>query len=67
MHVIRKDRVFDLAKYSENFGCFAEDLNGDGWPDLVVLPFPGQDIYWYENPKGQPGPWKQHKIWHRLL
>src|SRR5882757_5247233 len=32
MHVIRKDRVFDLLVYSECFGCFAEDLNGDGWP-----------------------------------
>jgi hypothetical protein len=64
MHVIREDRVFKLDKYSESFGCFAEDLNGDGWPDLVVLPFPGREIYWYENPKGQPGPWKQHVIWH---
>jgi hypothetical protein len=62
-HVIRKDRVFDLKVYSESFGCFAEDLNGDGWVDLVVLPFPGREIYWYENPGPKGGPWKQHLIW----
>lgn len=64
MHVIRKDRVFDLARYSESFGCFAEDLNGDGWPDLIVLPFPGQAVHWYENPGLKSGPWKEHLIWH---
>src|SRR4051794_16773616 len=35
MHVIRKDRKFDPVNYSESFGCFADDFNGDGWPDLI--------------------------------
>ncbi len=64
LHVIRKDRIFDPKNYSESFGCFAEDLNGDGWQDQIVIPFPGQPCHWYENPRGQPGPWKQHLIWH---
>jgi hypothetical protein len=64
MHVIRKDRAFDPVNYSESFGCFAGDFNGDGWPDLIVVPFPGKAIYWYENPKGQPGPWKEHLLCH---
>jgi hypothetical protein len=64
MHVIRKDREFDPAVYSESFCCWTEDLNGDGWDDLIVVPFPGQAIHWYENPRGQSGPWKEHLIWH---
>src|SRR5262245_36501022 len=70
MHVIREDRKFDLLRYSETFGCFADDLNGDGWPDLIVIPFPGHPVCWYENPKGkyvdakgQPGLGMEHVIW----
>src|SRR5258707_9962206 len=38
--------------YSKSFCCWTEDLNGDGYPDLIVIRFPGQPCYWYENPKG---------------
>jgi FG-GAP-like repeat len=67
MHEIRKpprDYGDGLKGYSESFLCWADDLNRDGWPDLIVIRFPGQPCYWYENPKGQPGPWKEHLIWH---
>src|SRR5262249_55534037 len=50
--------------YSESFCCWAEDINGDGWPDLIVIPFPGKAAHWYENPQGQPTLWKEHEIWH---
>src|ERR1700732_2430061 len=51
MHVIRKDQTFKPAeRYSECFGCFADDFNGDGWVDVLILPFPGAPCYWYENP-----------------
>jgi hypothetical protein len=70
-HVIRKDprdnkldpRPWDPANYSECFGCFSGDFNRDGWPDVLVIPFPGKPCYWYENPRGKPGPWKQHMVW----
>src|SRR5262245_41088605 len=39
--------------YSHGFCCWAEDLNGDGWPDLIVIDFPGTPCYWMENPKGK--------------
>jgi hypothetical protein len=52
------------AGYSHSFACWAEDLNGDGWPDLIVIDFPGTPCYWLENPKGKPGHWKKHVIWH---
>lgn len=50
--------------YSNTFACWADDLNGDGWPDLIVVGFPGAPCHWYENPKGKDGHWKEHMIWH---
>jgi hypothetical protein len=50
--------------YSHTFACWADDVNGDGWPDLIVIDFPGTPCYWLENPKGKPGHWKKHVIWH---
>jgi hypothetical protein len=62
MHVIRQDRSFDPAVYSESFCCFVDDFNGDGWPDVIIVPFPGKAIHWYENPRGKDEPWKEHLI-----
>ena len=45
--------VFDPLKYSDNFFAFTHDFNADGWPDVLVLGFPGVDASWYQN----PGPW----------
>jgi hypothetical protein len=66
MHPIRKlgDYKNGDGPYSHTFACWAEDLNGDGWPDLIVIDFPGAPCYWLENPKGAAGDWKQHEIWH---
>jgi len=47
--------------YSDSFLTFAYDFNGDGWPDVLVLGFPGEASYWHENPKGKPGLWPVHK------
>jgi hypothetical protein len=64
------DHKDGLGNYSRVFACWAEDLNGDGYPDLVVIAFPGEPCYWMENPKGQadkdgkPVHWKKHTIWH---
>jgi len=57
------DDGHDPLNYSNSFGCFADDFNGDGWPDVIILPFPGEPCYWYENPKGQGGYWKPHLVW----
>ena len=63
-HVLRAegDRKFDLLKYSDSFCCFAGDFNGDGWPDVIVIPFPGNPCYWYENPGEKGGLWKAHLL-----
>ena len=65
MHEIRKvgDYGNGLASYSECMLCWADDINGDGWPDQIVIGYPGKAAYWYENPKGQEGHWKEHVIW----
>jgi hypothetical protein len=53
-----------LHSYSACMTCWTDDVNGDGWIDQVVVGFPGSPAYWYENPKGKPGHWPQHEIWH---
>jgi hypothetical protein len=66
VHEIRKpyrDYGNGLNGYSESFCNWADDINGDGWPDLIVIRFPGAPCYWYENPQGSAGHWKEHLLW----
>ena len=65
-----RDYKDGLGNYSRSFFCWAEDLNGDGYLDLIVIDFPGKPCYWMENPKGKhtgedgkPVHWKKHIIW----
>ena len=53
-----------LRNYSHSFACWADDFNGDGYPDLIVIDFPGDPCFWLENPQGKEGHWKKHIIWH---
>ena len=59
-HEIRPPKEFDPKGYSDAFLTFTGDFNGDGWSDVLYVPFPGQDAYWYENPGAKGGPWKKH-------
>jgi hypothetical protein len=59
-HILRADRKFDLGRYTDSFCCFTDDYTGDGYPDVIVIPFPGAPCYWYENPGAKGGLWKQH-------
>ena len=65
-HDIRKpgDYGDGLHSYSECMTCWTDDVNGDGWADQIVVGFPGNAASWYENPKGNPGHWTRHEIWH---
>ncbi len=55
-------KEFDPHGYSESFANFAEDVNGDGRSDLVVVGFPRRETFWYEQPEKQEGPWKRHVV-----
>ena len=48
--------------YSNNFFAWVYDFNKDGWNDVLVIGFPGQDTSWFENPKGQDRHWTRHKV-----
>ncbi|HWN97078.1 MAG TPA: VCBS repeat-containing protein, partial [Methylomirabilota bacterium] len=55
--------------YSDNFFAFTDDFNEDGWDDILIYGFPGQDASWYENPKRSgdasgTGHWKRHKVFN---
>lgn len=65
-HPIREQKDYGDGSggYSNSFANFAHDLNGDGWSDVICIDFPGTPCYWFENPKGGEGNWKQHEIWH---
>jgi VCBS repeat protein/FG-GAP repeat protein len=53
---------YDPLSYSHAFQTFADDLNGDGWTDLLVVDWPGAMTWWLENPKQANEPWKQHIV-----
>ena len=60
-HEIRPVKEFDpKTQSSDNFLNFVYDFNGDGWPDVLAIPYPGLDCYWYENPAGKDQHWAKH-------
>ncbi|QDV70024.1 FG-GAP repeat protein [Rosistilla carotiformis] len=59
-HEIRTPEAFDPHGYSDNFLTYTGDFNGDGWDDVLYVPWPGKDAVWHENPAGKQGHWKSH-------
>lgn len=54
---------FNPKGYSNSFCAFAEDVNGDGWTDVLVVDFPGTPTWWFENPKDSESKiWKKHTV-----
>jgi hypothetical protein len=63
MHQLtEKAPEYNPKNYSNAFCCFAEDVNGDGWSDLLVVDFPGTPTWWFENPKETGKPWPKHTV-----
>lgn len=52
----------DRLAYSENFIVDIEDVDGDGWEDILIVGFPGEAAYWYENPGNTDGYWPRNLI-----
>jgi len=62
-HELRPVGQYDPTKgYSRCFANFALDVNKDGWVDSIVVGIPGEPCYWYENPRNQPGHWKERLV-----
>jgi putative heme-binding domain-containing protein len=53
---------FSIEGYSDHFFTFADDFNTDGRPDLLTIPIPGLNSYWYENPGTFGVHWKKHLV-----
>jgi putative membrane-bound dehydrogenase-like protein len=64
MHVLgTKANSFDIKTYGDTFMNWAEDVDGDGRQDLIVVDFPGKQTWWFQNPgNGSREPWKKHVI-----
>lgn len=58
--ILEEPKEFDPKAYSDSFCNFVDDVNGDGWDDLIVVDFPGKETWWFENPQTAAGPWKRH-------
>ena len=48
--------------YSKAFFAFTTDINGDGWTDIIILGFPGEASWWFENPHNKEGLWPRHTM-----
>ena len=60
---IRPPEKYDAANgYSRCFAAFAEDVDKDGWPDVLVVGFPGAPAYWYRNPGTGEGHWQEYLL-----
>jgi len=57
---IYEPKPFNINGYSDNFFSYVDDLNHDGWNDILVIGFPGKQAFWYANPQGKPGRWAKH-------
>ncbi len=47
---IQEAKPYSINGYSNNFLCYANDLNGDGWMDVVIFDFPGAQTWYLQNP-----------------
>lgn len=61
-HEYRPAKAFDPKGYSDNFLTYSGDFDGDGWCDILCVPFPGIEGYWYRNPAGRGDAWTKHVV-----
>jgi hypothetical protein len=61
-HALWPRTAFDPHGYSDCFFEFPYDFDADGWPDVLVVGFPGVPGAWYENPRDNDAPWTRHDV-----
>ncbi len=52
----------DPHAYSRTFQTFADDVNSDGWDDIIIVEFPGEATTWLENPQKPDTAWTRHTL-----
>jgi HEAT repeat protein len=57
--MLAEPKEYKPEGYSDEFLCFAEDIDHDRWTDLIVVGFPGAKTRWLRNPGRRGGPWKE--------
>src|SRR5688572_18232972 len=69
-HEFAKPAKFDPLGYSKNFFAFVHDFNKDGWDDILIYGFPGEEASWYQNPAGNSdeknAPWQRHIVFNMV-
>jgi hypothetical protein len=61
-HPIVTPKTFDPAtQYSDCVAVFGEDVDHDGRTDLIVAPFPTEEMSWFANPEAG-GTWTRHLL-----
>ena len=61
-HLLHADTLNPVPGYSTTFINYAEDINNDGWVDLIRFDQPGGVCVWYENPQHKNVLWQRHMI-----
>jgi hypothetical protein len=61
-HAVWPHIAFDPHGYSDCFFQWVRDFNADGWPDILVVGFPGEPAAWYENPRSPDALWTRHDV-----
>lgn len=58
-----EDQVFDgTTGYSNSMLNFTIDVDQDGWIDYIRVDFPGEEVWWYQNPGETGGYWTEYVI-----
>lgn len=62
-HDLAPPGVYDpITGYSDCFVAGADDVDGDGWIDLLSVGFPATEGKWYRNPQNAGSFWTKHVI-----
>jgi putative membrane-bound dehydrogenase-like protein len=61
-NILAEPKQFLKTVYSDTFMNWAEDVDGDGRQDLIVVDFPGKPTWWFKNPGPAGGEWARNLI-----
>jgi len=61
-HALYTPVAFDPKSYSDNFLEFVADFDADGYPDVLVVNYPGKDASVYSNSKKPDVVWTRRQV-----